>query len=553
MPAMLLALLLQIGCRPAAAPPRSEGPLESVEARFDSLRFLRDQIDVALARGVEATAQGVPLAALRRAYEGGRAELAKLLETIASDSLDPADGRALAAMREVLRASLGPAGDSPGTVPAPVRPICRYHPREVGAGPSGLDTLTARIFACYGEAARRIVVDRDTLDRLSILGLLGASDHAGRRERLFRALAPVWRSVNGDNEVESPYRELVRLRRQRWGDGVTPMVQTAASFGLTLHDAERWLTQALEAWRAALPDTVLEPWDYYHLTGLPGRRFRDRVSVDSLLALNHRFYRSLGVDPESLGIRYDLTPRDGKYPIAFTTFGARRIARPGSVRSEPWVFASYRIGGFDNLAELLHETGHAIHIAAIDTRPAYHDWPDADPFTEGVADLAALEIYEPWWQAAYLGDSVPLAASLRAKYGGIMLDMAWALFEIVGHRPGAPSPNAVWADITSRYLRIRPRPELSWWAVRGQLIGSPGYMLNYALGAFLVADLRQALAGGAGHLESDESGWYRRVSASLFRFGAEVPAGEVVRTFLGRKPTPEALLADLARITRRGD
>lgn len=550
---MLFALLLLAGCRPAVAPPRSEGPLDSVEARFDSLRFLRDQIDVALARGVEANAQGVPLAALRRAYEGGRADLAELLGTLVADSLDPGDGRALAAMREVLRANLGLDDDSSGTVPAPVRPICRYRPQEVGSGPSGLDTLTARIFACYGEAARHIVVDRDTLDRLSILGLLGASHDAEQRERLFRALVPVWRSVNGDDGVESPYRELVRLRRQRWEDGVTPMARTAASFGLTLHDAERWLTQALEAWRAALPDTLLEPWDYYHLTGLPGRRFRDRVPVDSLLALNHRFYRSLGADPESLGIRYDLTPRDGKYPIAFTTFGARRAARLGSARSEPWVFASYRIGGFDNLAELLHETGHAVHIAAIDTRPAYHDWPDSDPFTEGVADLAALEIYEPWWQQTYLGDSVPLAASLRAKYGAVMLDMAWALFEIVGHRPVAASPNAVWTDITSRYLRIRPRPDLSWWAMRGQLIGSPGYMLNYALGAFLVADLRRALAGAEGHLGRNESGWYRRVSGGLFRFGAEVPAREVVRNFLGREPSPAALLADLARITRRGD
>lgn len=549
---MLFALLPLVGCRPPA-PVRWEGPLDPVEARFDSLRFLRDQIDVTLARGVEATVNGVSLAELRRAYEGGRAEFAELLQTVAADSLDPGDGRALAAMREVFRANLGPGDDGSGTVPAPVRPICRYRPADVGAGPSGLDTLTARTFACYGEAARRIVVGRDTLDRLSILGLIGASDDAGRRERLFRALAPVWRSVNGDDGVESPYRELVRLRRQRWEDGVTPMARTAASFGLTLDDAERWLVQALEAWRAALPDTVLEPWDYYHLTGLPGRRFRDRVPVDSLLALNHRFYRSLGADPESLGIRYDLTPRDRKYPIAFTTFGARRTARPGSVRSEPWVFASYRIGGFDNLAELLHETGHAVHIAAIDTRPAYHDWPDADPFTEGIADLAALEIYEPWWQQDYLGDSVPLAASLRAKYGGVMLDMAWALFEIVGHRPGAASPNAVWTDITSRYLRIRPRPELSWWAVRGQLIGSPGYMLNYALGAFLVADLRRAVGGPDGLLAGNEPGWYRRVSASLFRFGAEIPAREVVRTFLGREPTPEALLSDLARITRRGD
>lgn len=35
----------------------------------------------------------------------------------------------------------------------------------------------------------------------------------------------------------------------------------------------------------------------------------------------------------------------------------------------------------------LHETGHAIHIAGIRTRPAFSDWPDADLFTEAIADL----------------------------------------------------------------------------------------------------------------------------------------------------------------------
>ena len=58
------------------------------------------------------------------------------------------------------------------------------------------------------------------------------------------------------------------------------------------------------------------------------------------------------------------------------------------------MFATYRTGGLDNLNELLHETGHAAHLAAIRTRPAFRDWPDSDPFTEAVADVAALDVYE---------------------------------------------------------------------------------------------------------------------------------------------------------------
>ena len=51
------------------------------------------------------------------------------------------------------------------------------------------------------------------------------------------------------------------------------------------------------------------------------------------------------------------------------------------------MFATYRTGGLDNLNELLHETGHAVHIAAIHTRPAFADWPDSDPLT--VENLAS--------------------------------------------------------------------------------------------------------------------------------------------------------------------
>lgn len=48
---------------------------------------------------------------------------------------------------------------------------------------------------------------------------------------------------------------------------------------------------------------------------------------------------------------------------------------------------------------------------------------------ELVADVVALDVYEPVWQQRWLGDSVPLADGLRGRYGGIVRDVAWALFE----------------------------------------------------------------------------------------------------------------------------
>jgi hypothetical protein len=130
-----------------------------------------------------------------------------------------------------------------------------------------LDSLTSHTFACYGAAARRIIVDADTLDRLSILGLLGRTDDPDRRRRLFLALEPVWKSVNGDDAEASPYRAMVRGRLEGWAGGETPMAERARSLGVPSDTLEQWLVSVLEAWRAGMPDTMLEPWDFYYLTG----------------------------------------------------------------------------------------------------------------------------------------------------------------------------------------------------------------------------------------------------------------------------------------------
>ncbi len=537
---------------PGAAARAARPTVESVEALFDSARYLSDQIDVTRARVARRSIHGVPLDSLVAAYARVRPLLVAALAGVDTVGLGEEDRTALARMDTVTRESLlldeGGAAAS-GVGPTPAAPDCSYDPAVVASGPDGLDSLTARVMACYGAAAGRILVDGDTLDRLSIFSLLGSTPDRARRKGLFRALGPVWRSVDGDGGPGSPYRRMLALRRARWGDRPTPMQAIASSFGIDERAAEAWLVRALEAWRRALPDTLVEPWDYYFETGAAGRVLGARIPRDSLLVLVKRYYRALGADPDALGVHYDVLPRPGKYPVAYTTFGARPISRDGRwTRAEPWVFASYRLGGFANLEELLHETGHAIAIAAIRTRPAFDGWPDSDLFTEAIADLAALEAYEPEWQARWLGDSVPLAASLRSKYGAIMLDMAWSLFEIRVHRSGAPPPNEVWSEITRDYLGIRPHPKLSWWAMRGQLVDSPGYMLTYGLGAFLVADLRTTIQRRYGGFARGDTAWYGRMREGLYRFGHSRPAAQVTRDFLGREPGPDALLRDLARI-----
>ena len=165
-----------------------------------------------------------------------------------------------------------------------------------------------------------------------------------------------------------------------------------------------------------------------------------------------------------------------------------------------------------------------------------------------LADLAAQEAYEPAWQLRFLGDSAPIAASLRARYAGIMLDMAWALFELRVHRTAAADPNRVWADITSTYLGIRPHPEWAWWALRGQLVEDPGYLINYALGAFMVADIRARVLAQLGPGAWTDPGTYPVLSRTLYQDGLARPSRAVLEAFLGRPLSSEALLTDLGRL-----
>ena len=546
-----LATLLLLIALPACAPAPKAG-LGGVEAAYQDARRHKDQLDVTRARGATSTPRGVPLADLVAHYNEARARLQKALASVPGTGLSAEDGRALEVIRRTFEKDLEEEKDAPAAAPAatpaPQEPACTYDAKALAQGPDGMTALSERMYACFGKAARHLPFEDQTLDRLTIFSMLPVTDDAARRKRVFLAMAPVWTAIDGDGGPGSPYRQLIRLSATKRTADKNPVESGAGILGIDPGAVEGWLVSVLEAWRAITPDRPIEPWDFAYEAGKASRGLQSAVTREILRPVNDRFYADLGADVGALGVQYDLEPREGKDPVAFTTFGGRPRHEGGAwAPGEPWVFASYRIGSLDNLNELLHETGHAVHIAAIRTRPAFMDWPDSDLFTEGIADVAALEIFEPEWQRKYLGRSVPLADSLRAKYAGIVMDVAWSLFEIRMHRSPDADPNAVWAEITGTYFRIRPHPELSWWAVRGQLINLPGYMLNYAVGAIMVADLRDRTRELHGSFTTGDPTWYGWMSDRLYRFGLERPSRQVIEEFLGRPVSPRALLADLSR------
>ena len=199
--------------------------------------------------------------------------------------------------------------------------------------------------------------------------------------------------------------------------------------------------------------------------------------------------------------------------------------------------------------ELVHEEGHAVHFVSVRARPSFA-YNDSLLFIEAFADVPSWSVYEPAWQQKYLGTSTTQAAALRNLYSGVMLDVAWALFEIrMLHNP-TTDPNAVWTEITSRYLHVVPHPEYSWWAVRVQLMDSPGYMVNYGLGAVITADIRQRIRQSLGPFETGDPRWYGWISEHLLRVGGKFETAELLRGFLGRPVSPQALIDDIRRLAQ---
>jgi len=545
-PAALVALSAACAS-PRTTPVGPASRLAPAESLYLELRDIRDRIDVQTEAGQAHVLAKEGLVARHNTL---REQISSSLATLDSTTLGSEDARALGTMRTTLARGLGPVSvrdASPNQTPGP--PACDYVAPILLQQPHGLNALRTRMYSCYAWAQSHVVVGGDTTDRLSVLSRLGHTEDAAKRRELFLALAPVWRSVNSDNTRESPYRRLIAREVAERGDAEPSAAKQVRAAGLPPDSLESWLVRVLETWRSVNPDSMIEPWDWYYAIGRASRVLSPRVPKERLATLNREVYRSLGADIERLGVHYDLEPREGKTPVAFCTFSSRpRLIGDRWRGAQPWVFATYRTGGLDNLGELLHETGHAVHIAAIRSRPAFADWPDSDPFTEAVADFVALEVAEPEWQQHWLGDSVPLADGLRSRYGSIVLDVAWSLFEVRMQRDTAADPNRVWTDLTGTYLRIRPYPELSWWAMRGQLIDAPGYMMNYASGSILIAAIRERTRRLHGSFTPGDSTWYRWIAPRLFRFGLERPTRQVLEEFLGGPVSPAALLADMRRM-----
>ena len=458
------------------------------------------------------------------------------------EELSPEDQAALTAMR----VTLADWGDpSPAVANNPDDPTCasRDDPKLDYEG------LSAALAACYREIGNNLKFEDGTIDRGGALGLWYELEDPARRKALHDAFLPLWSALNGNNEPDSPYRRLIKLAAEAEATNGSGPAAAARAIGVTVPEVEQWLVKILEAWRDATGPEMVEPWDYRFAIGEGGRRLAKSFPAGELLAVDHRYYKDLGVDLDALGVVYDIKSRPNKSPLAYTDFLERGRYLPDGTwkKTIARVVGRYEDGGLSSLNELVHENGHAVHISAIRNRPAFTDWTDTI-FTEAFADVPSWSVYEPAWQRKYLGTEIPLGLSLIGLHGSVMLDVAWSLFEIRMLRDPAQDPNALWTDITREYLHIKPHPEAAWWAVRVQLVSRPGYMVNYGLGSILTAEIRKATADAIGPFDAGNPKWHEWTSEHLIRFGSEKSAKQLMDDLLDRPLSAAALLQEIKRI-----
>jgi hypothetical protein len=520
----------------AAAAATGESHIAAAERAFIEFLDTRDALAF-VESGAASQFQGRGHAQWQAMARERRAVLDAALSTLAPAALATDDRGALEAMQRSLSAL-----DADTATDATQR-SCR------DAGRTDLDfrSLRSALVECFVEHGNHLQFEGRDIDRGTALQLLHVLDEPARRKAVFDAFGPLWSALDGRGGRGSPYRRMIAMAAADAATHGSEIDTAARSLGVSTADVERWLVRVLEAWRDSGSAQSLEPWDYRYVNSAANRRLQASIPAQSLLAVNERFYRDLGADLAGLDVKFDLAPRPDKSPLAYSDFLSRgRIVDGVWRRPRARVVGTYPDGGLFALNELVHENAHAVNVSAIHARPAYMDWPDT-LFAEAFADVPAWSVHEPAWQRRYLGVAAPECESLRALYGNVMLDVAWSLFEMRLLAEPAADPNEVWTDITSRYLHIRPHPEVPWWAMRVQLAGDPGYMVNYGLGAVITAEIRERTVAAIGLFDAGNPRWYEWSSDRLLRFGSERDTRALMTALLGRPVSPDALLRQLRR------
>ena len=254
------------------------------------------------------------------------------------------------------------------------------------------------------------------------------------------------------------------------------------------------------------------------------------------------------------GTYLDLFPRDGKYshaaafPVGAASVQAAR--KPVSV-----LVTNFNPKGLDHeeLETLLHEFGHVLHGVLSTARYAEQAGTSVKrDFVE-----APSQMFEEWARRpetlAVLAEVCPTCPRLSAEqlgqldaartFGrGIRYSRQWSLaaYDMQLHT-GAPKPAlATWAALERStplgHAEGSLLPANFGHLMGGYAAGYYGYMWSEVMGLDMLSAFQ-------GKLMDPAVG--RRYRDTILARGGEVPPQQMVESFLGRKPSPEAFFAEI--------
>ena len=208
------------------------------------------------------------------------------LAAVRGSGLPADDARALRIMRASLKAGLpdNPLAAAYGETPASGR--CAEATRH----DLGTDALRDDLNACFASLGNHLQFEGRTVPRDSAIAMLGQITEPERRKELFLAFLPLWESVNGHDEPDSPYRRRIRAAAAdapAHGSGIDA---AGADLGLTAAGVEQWLVRILETWREVTPATPVEPWDYRYMAGAADRALSEAIHRAGLLPTVEHYY-----------------------------------------------------------------------------------------------------------------------------------------------------------------------------------------------------------------------------------------------------------------------
>lgn len=273
----------------------------------------------------------------------------------------------------------------------------------------------------------------------------------------------------------------------------------------------------------------LEWWDLLAEPAELHEELERRLPAERCLDLARRTLRSVGFDPDALGISVllDERPQRGRHAYRFPLLGPRDVrvlARSGA--------------GIRAVELLIHGLGHALYTSQVEQDVWEFRGPASVCFSEAIGQLLARICRTPEWLTGTARLPEELARRVRrvrAEQELVRLRglLALARFESEALGQDADTLDLAWRERVASELRVPTEPGLYIWAQVRHFAMHPGHLQSLALAELVAVQLWSHYARHLGGLVDNEA-LGRRMARDIFRHGGRYPWPQLLLKITGR-------------------